>query len=170
MCFQLLSIDGSREQLLDRDKKCDLRCFHPTFHCALVQREMERTSQNSFIQRCCPALWFQWLNHRSAATEPRVYHNILPSETLISSRTCNDITLDQLGAGQTKPISHILIKLAVAFFETPPMARRGDKDNLLQRVAGTFCSYRLFPLIIIASSSMSSSDHQNIQVEHQPFQ
>lgn len=78
-------IDGSREQLLDGDKKCDLRCFHPTFHCSQVQREVERTSQNSFTQRCCPALWFQWFNHRPAPTEPRVYHFILPTEALISS-------------------------------------------------------------------------------------
>lgn len=81
----LYTVDGSRVQLLNGDKTCDLRCFHPSFHCSQVQRVVERTSQNSFTQRCCPAMWFQWLNQGPAATEPQVYHPILPSETLISS-------------------------------------------------------------------------------------
>lgn len=58
----LYAVDGSRVQLLNGDKKCDLRCFHPTFYCVWVQHEVERTSQSSFTQRCCPVMWFQWLN------------------------------------------------------------------------------------------------------------
>lgn len=81
VCFWLLSIDGSRKQLLDGDKKRDVRGSHSTFYHSRVQREVEGTSQNSLNQRRFHVLWFQWLNHRPAPTEPCVPHPIPPSET-----------------------------------------------------------------------------------------
>lgn len=138
VCFQLLSIDGSREQLLHGDKERNARCSHSTFYRCRVQREVDRTSQNSLNRRCSYVLWFQWLNHRSAPTEPCVCHPLPLSAT-------------QTGPAMiwTKPIPHILIKLAVAVLVTPPLAKRGDKKDLLQMSGRPSLFLSPFPLIII---------------------
>lgn len=158
VCFWLLSIDGSREQLLDGDKKHDARGSHSTFYHSRGQREVEGTSQNSLNQRCFHVLWFQWLNHRPAPTEPCVPHPIPPSESPTGP-----------AMSWTKPTPLILIKLAVAFLETSPMAKRGDKDDLLQISGRTSLLLSPFHLIIWAGSAVSSSHHQNIQVGLQPY-
>lgn len=109
----------------------------PPFYCSRVQREVDRTSQNSLNQRCSYILWFQWLNHRSAPTEPRVYHPLPPSATQTGPATI-----------WTKPIPHILIKLAVVLLETPPLAKRGDKKDLFQMSGRPSLFLSPFPLII----------------------
>lgn len=132
-------VDDSRVELLDGDKKSDRRCFHSTFQGSRVQGEVERISQNSFKQRRSRALWFLWLNYRPVPRELS-----LPLE-----HRSHLLNLQWYSTGPTtswtQPIPRILIKLAVALLKTLPMAKKGDRGDLLQRLARTSLFLSPFP-------------------------
>lgn len=93
------------------------------------------------------SLWFHWLKSWFQAGRYTL-SELCIDPFLFSIPLKHRWSLEWYNVGstvrQTQTIPHILMKLVFASIETLPVAKRGDKEDHLQRLLSTFCSHCLF--------------------------